>query len=156
VASTALGPEAVTVLAMVAALVFALRREMTAAFLVVASPLGASMIENVLKTLVGRHRPHLWPGAQVLHSYSFPSGHATDAAALFAALCFLAWSRWDARRSIAATAVSCLLVLAVGVSRVYLGVHWPTDVIGGFSLALCWVSLLVVLLSVRSARWTPR
>ena len=89
--------------------------------------LGSVAVTEALKPLVGRPRPELWPHLVVAGGSSFPSGHALATAALFP---FLGWLLWR-RRPIGALA-GALASAYVGLGRLYLGVHWPTDVLGGW------------------------
>lgn len=108
----------------------------------------------LLKPLIGRPRP---PGAgelvAVAESYSLPSGHAANAAAVFTAIALVAsvicW-RPAQRRAIWAGAV--VAILAIGVSRVWLAVHWPSDVIAGWLVGAGWALLLAVLIKPVRAR----
>ena len=81
-----------------------------------------------------RARPALEPTIPLPESYSFPSGHAMTGLAVYGALAAVIIHRVPrARAAVLAAAVP--LVLAIGVSRVYLGVHWPSDVLAGFAAA---------------------
>ncbi|HEX2203523.1 MAG TPA: phosphatase PAP2 family protein [Longimicrobium sp.] len=113
----------------------ALRRRGNALFWAVAMG-GAGALNRGAKLLFRRSRPELWLSPAPEHTYSFPSGHAMGSMAFVAALAVLAWPtrwRWWA---IAAGGVFTFLV---GFSRVYLGVHYPSDVVAGWSASLAWV-----------------
>jgi membrane-associated phospholipid phosphatase len=103
----------------------------------------APVTEWALKHLVGRHRPEAL-------SLSFPSGHSTAAAAFFGALIYLAGAlppalcAWVRR-------LAALMIVLVGVARVMLRAHWPSDVLAGFALGLA----LAALASLLSERWSP-
>lgn len=100
---------------------------------------GASMINWGLKLLVGRDRPEVVPHLVQVSNASYPSGHAMLAAATYltvAAMLARAQPRRRARVYLLALAV--LLVVLIGVSRLYLGVHWPSDVLGGWCLGSAW------------------
>lgn len=108
----------------------------------------------VLKPLLARPRP---PGAGELigiaPSYSLPSGHAANAAAVFTGIALVAsviWWRRAQRRAIWAVAVAATLL--VGASRVWLGVHWPSDVVAGWLVGAGWALLLAALLRPVKAR----
>ncbi len=122
-----------------------LARKARAALLVLGSVLGAVALSYLLKDLFGRARPALVPHLVVVHSASFPSGHAMLSASVYLTLGALL-ARLQARLVLKAYALLCALLLSflVGVSRVYVGVHWPTDVLAGWAAggawaALCWL-----------------
>ena len=106
---------------------------------------GGAMLLNVLvKAAFARPRPALWLSQKPAYYYSFPSGHAMGAAAVATALGFVLWQhrgRW------LAWALGPLFALAVGWSRVYLGVHYPSDVLAGWTGSVGWVVGLHVLFS---------
>lgn len=89
------------------------------------------------KYWVARVRPDLEPHLVVVNSSSFPSGHATSSMIFYlaAATALTAGTRWQRRAATAAI----LLSLLIGISRVMLGVHWPSDVVGGWAFGLLWV-----------------
>ncbi len=112
------------------------------------------LIVNVDKVIVGRPRPPVDQLVAASHS-SFPSGHATVSAAFGVALLVVFVARRPARTAaIASVTGTLLLVVWVALSRVYLGVHYPTDVVGGMLLGATW-SLLVGL-SPRDSELPPR
>ena len=92
-----------------------------------------------LKLAVGRPRPELWPRLVDARGASFPSGHALGSAALYGFLAHVLARRWPQRR-LATYAGGVLMALYVGGGRLYLGVHWPSDVLAGWTLGalLCW------------------
>jgi membrane-associated phospholipid phosphatase len=117
------------------------RREAVFTFVAIA---GAGTLNVLLKGLFGRTRPEVFPHLVVESSSSFPSGHTMSAVALAATVIVLCWPtlrRWPV--AIGATGYA----LAVGVSRLYLGVHYPSDVIAGWAVTIAWVTVawLVVL-----------
>jgi len=112
---------------------------------------GLAAVLNIgLRVAIGRHRPsvtmidnsflEIQTGYQ---RFAFPSGHATSGIIGFSALVDLAWDHPRLRLPAVVTAV--LMVLGTGFGRVYLGVHWPTDVLGGYALGVlcCGVALSV-------------
>jgi undecaprenyl-diphosphatase len=98
---------------------------------------GAEVLEELLKLAFHRPRPVPFFGLAAPAGYSFPSGHATVSLAFFGALALCAAPRrwW---RFIAAA----LPIAAIGYSRVYLGVHYPSDVLGGWAAAAIWLSIV--------------
>jgi undecaprenyl-diphosphatase len=137
---TALGGFTVLTLATIVAtllLVFHRRRREAAVF--AAAVVLAQISANWLKTFYGRERPDLVAHGGYVYSHSFPSGHSAMAAAVFLTLATVVASVEPRRRTKALIyALAVGLVVAVGVSRVYLGVHWPTDVLGGWALGTGW------------------
>jgi undecaprenyl-diphosphatase len=109
----------------------------------IASFAGAALLDQVLKYSVHRSRPEY--GAAYLHghSYSFPSGHAMGSASAYGVLAWALAGLWPParahRRLVYALAV--LVVFAIGVSRVYLGVHYPSDVLGGWAAGSAWLTV---------------
>ena len=107
-----------------------------------AATVGAAIVLNpILKLVFERERPDVDPVVEMSH-YAFPSGHTTTATAVATALAIIAWpTRW--RWPVIAAAV--LFSLTMAWSRVYLGVHWPSDVVAGLALGLS-IALFVRLL----------
>lgn len=101
--------------------------------------IAAQVSSEVLKVVFDRPRPALVPHGVSVYSQSFPSGHSTLAAATYFTLAMVIASLETSRATKLLTyGVAMLVVLAVGFSRVYLGVHWPTDVLGGWVLGAAW------------------
>ena len=117
---------------------------------------GSVVLDTSLKLLFHRVRPVPFFGP-LPHSYSFPSGHALSSFCFYGILAGLLDTRI---RSLAVRVsiwiAAALLVLAIGVSRIYLGVHYPTDVIAGYVAAAVWVSTLIYADRMRSARHYAR
>lgn len=109
-----------------------------AAFLA-ASVYGAQALNQLAKAIAQRPRPQLWEALAHETSFGFPSGHAMQTMALAAALMVLAWRT---RRRAAAVVAGAVGVVVVGFSRLYLGAHYPSDVLAGWCAALAWVALL--------------
>jgi membrane-associated phospholipid phosphatase len=118
------------------------RRE--ALFLVAA--LGGSILLNAaMKLVFHRARPSV-PWARVLPDYSFPSGHSMNSLALGLALSFVVWRLFGRGPGLVAIAIALAAAAVIGLSRVYLGFHYPTDVIGGFASAVIWVLVAAAIL----------
>jgi undecaprenyl-diphosphatase len=144
---TALGSVSVLSLASLVALGgFALMRRWAAALLLALSVGGGTAASSALKQWVGRARPDLVPHGDVVLTASFPSGHAMLSAVVGLTLgALLAQSVEEKRLKLYIMAVVVLLSLMIGVSRVYLGVHWPTDVLAGWSVGAAWAALCWIL-----------
>jgi undecaprenyl-diphosphatase len=139
-------------LAAVTAVVALARRRPGLAALVVVAAVGVVLVNEVLKQLVARPRPKLdW--ALVYPDFSFPSGHTMDSVVVLVAVAFVAWALFGRRVGIVATAVALGLALLIGFSRIYLGAHYLTDVVGGSLAGAIW--LLVVVWGFRAA-WRRR
>jgi undecaprenyl-diphosphatase len=131
-----------------------LRRWIDALGLVLAGG-GAGLINQLLKSDFQRTRPDLFQGPLHLTSYSFPSGHSMGSIAVYGMLAFLAIRLLKHRLSkIAVGVVAALLILGVGLSRVYFGVHYPTDVLGGFIAGAIWLVISIAI--VQAAEWHAR
>jgi len=96
-------------------------------------------LSEAQKYWIARARPNIEPHLVVVKTSSFPSGHATSSMIFYLtlALVIAANGRWRFSATAAAVAISLL----VGISRVMLGVHWPSDVVGGWALGMLWVLL---------------
>ena len=98
---------------------------------------GAELLNLFAKHFYGRIRPDFWVSAVHETSYSFPSGHAMHSMAVVTALVGLTWrTRWRLPMIV----FGAIFVVMVGLSRVYFGVHFPTDILAGWSAALAWVT----------------
>ena len=141
---TQLGSPAVDVIIAVVAIVLWRRKEKLLLWTWLWANLGGKVIEHVLKTTVHRTRPQF--GNLYLlqsHSYSFPSGHAMGATVCYVMLALLLASRANVERSaaIAAFVSAVVLILLVAFSRLYLGVHYPSDVVGGIAAGVGWLAV---------------
>ena len=114
--------------------------------LLVGAYAGAWLLQRTIKLLTQIPRPPATEAVGVFSGYAFPSGHATNAAAVYgmlAALLAASTPRWS--RKVTVWAVAAGLVLLVGLSRIYLGGHWLTDVLGGFALGAAWLFALLTI-----------
>jgi undecaprenyl-diphosphatase len=137
---TALGGVAVITLLTVAVVAFFWLANMhRAAVYVAAATLGAVVISTGLKELFARPRPNLVPHGSHVYLSSFPSGHSAIAAAAYLTLGLVA-SQFVVKKRLKALFIGVAMFVtgAVGVSRVYLGVHWPSDVLAGWAVGLSW------------------
>jgi membrane-associated phospholipid phosphatase len=129
--------------------------------LLLLAAVGAEFITVGLKLGFQRERPFFADPLATESTFSFPSGHASVSLAVYGTLGFIvARHLRDVRAQLATLAVAGVLVLLIGFSRLYLGVHFLSDVIAGFSLGIAWVSLCIVLLHLqlrlRGRRQTSR
>lgn len=109
---------------------------------------GAILLNVLLKSVFQRDRPELWERIVTENSYSFPSGHAMASGALALSVVVLLWpTRW---RWLAVIS-SALYTSVIAFTRLYLGVHYPTDVIAGWIVSAAWVALVVGIIRYRNA-----
>jgi membrane-associated phospholipid phosphatase len=141
------GPTVLPILVVVGCAVwFAVRREWWRPVLLVAAMVASTLLSLAIKDLVGRPRPPLAtmdiPGAET--TASFPSGHTMGTATLLLVVGYLAWSRdADRRNLLVGGAVAVVGTLAVGLSRLYLGYHFLTDVLAAVALAVAVLGVVV-------------
>jgi undecaprenyl-diphosphatase len=139
---TALGSQTVLWLVCIAVISYLLlgRRPRTALFLLADTGGGIAM-GGLLKLIYARPRPALVPHLVDVTSSSFPSGHATDSAIVYLTLAaLLARTVPERALRIYIIGVAILLTLLIGASRVYLGVHWPSDVAAGWTIGAAWAT----------------
>lgn len=134
-----LGPLAIFTTAVVGYLVLSGRRK--AAVLLAVSILGGAMLSFGLKELFGRVRPDVVPHLTRVSTASFPSGHAVLSTVVYVTLGSMLAPAQRGRLRVYVIAVAFMLASLVGVSRVYLGVHWPSDVAAGFAVGSAWAGM---------------
>lgn len=137
---TALGGVAVlTLITVLVAGFLVLKRNTATALFLLAAVSSGILASTLFKELVARPRPDLVPHGAYVSTASFPSGHSMMATLVYLTLAIVI-ARGQSRRRVKAyvIGVACGLALAVGISRVYLGVHWPTDVLAGWALGIGW------------------
>jgi undecaprenyl-diphosphatase len=140
---TALGGTAVISLATLGVLGFLLfEHKKKIAFILLLATLGAMGVSTAIKDIIDRPRPDLVPHGSVVYTASFPSGHSMQSAATYLTMGALL-AQVQKRRRVKAFILSVALIITflVGVSRIYLGVHWPTDVLAGWSAGAGWAIL---------------
>jgi undecaprenyl-diphosphatase len=122
-------------------LVAAKRRRAAVVFGVAA--LGAEALDQIMKLLFYRPRPEPFFGLASPITHSFPSGHAMVSCCFFGVLAMILAAREPSRaRRISIFAAAAILVALMGFSRVYLGFHYPTDVLAGYAAAVVWLAVV--------------
>ncbi|HEU5090802.1 MAG TPA: phosphatase PAP2 family protein [Roseiflexaceae bacterium] len=117
-----------------------------------AATVGALLLNLVLKHAYARVRPDLFSGPIHLNTYSFPSGHAMGSIAGYGMLAFLALRQArHAWHRVLVGLVTVLLIAGIALSRVYFGVHFPTDILGGLLAGAIWLTAVIVMLQL--AEW---
>jgi undecaprenyl-diphosphatase len=151
---TALGGYTVLTLITVltAGYLLASRKVGTAVYMLIAIAGGAAL-SDMLKYEVARPRPEIVAHLVDVHSTSFPSGHAMNSAITYLTLgTLLARAEGSRAVRIYLLAVAILLTLLIGASRVYLGVHWPSDVVAGWCVGASWASVCSMVMRVLERR----
>lgn len=110
------------------------RRDAAASRLLAAVLLGSALLAGVGKAIVHSARPHLWPSLEAATGSTFPSSHASGSLSLAIAFVLLLPARWR----LAGLLLACAYALSVGLSRIYLGVHRPSDVLLTWLCILSW------------------
>ena len=135
-------------------LVLMLRRRIRESVFAAVALAGSALLNVATKLAFARQRPTLWESIAPETSYSFPSGHAMGSATLACVAVLLAWdTRWRWPVVLLATG----FVLLVGFSRVYLGVHYPSDILAGWAAASAWTAAVYLVVFRRGRRpWRTR
>ena len=145
-AVTLMGTQPVILAATACAAIFLfLKGDRDDAWMILVTTAGAEVLEVVMKVQFHRQRPEPFFDTVLPGTYSFPSGHALFSLCVYGVLSWLLGARLPrlARWLVRISAIA--LILATGASRVYLGVHHPTDVIGGYLVATAWVATLLAI-----------
>ena len=138
-----LGSEVLAVLMLVLIIVFGWKRRWGAVVGLLVTVVGAQMLNNVLKDWFHRTRPRRWRGWPA-EAFSFPSGHAMVAAAFYLFVGYLAWRLLKGRTRIVCASFLVLIALLIGLSRLYLGVHYLTDVVAGYVAGIAWTDAVII------------
>jgi membrane-associated phospholipid phosphatase len=145
--------QTIIVVAAGAILIALLARRYERAVLILLSLVGSSLFFSVIKLLVGRPRPPLEDARIVQGGFSFPSGHAAVSATFYGTIAYILIRQVSSEVfKIIVGLIAALLVLAIGLSRVYLGVHYPSDVVAGWIAGGFWL----VLVAIAEHVWFPQ
>ena len=112
---------------------------------------GGAVLSYVLKLAFSKPRPELWPQLISEKTFSYPSGHALGSMVLYGFLSYLFATLYP-RYSRAFYSIVTLLILAIGFSRLYLGVHWPTDIIAGYGIGFLWITVCIMLMRLQKIK----
>lgn len=139
-----LGGEAFLGFAIILTIIFLFKKYKRDAFIFTFILLFGLGLNFSLKYFFQRPRPNLFP--LVLEtSYSFPSGHAMNSFIFYTCLSFFIFRKMQSRKiKIALIGISTLLIILIGISRIYLGVHYPSDVLAGYTAGLFWFVLVLL------------
>jgi undecaprenyl-diphosphatase len=158
-AVTTLGTGRVTAVFLVLAVLVLARkgRRWSAAVMLTVVAAGTSVLVDAIKLLTTATRPDVADLLTAAPGYAFPSGHSAQATAAYGAIAYLLTGRlrrWGQRVTVWAIAV--LVITLVGFSRLYLGAHWLTDVLGGFTLGAAWTALTITTFGILTRRPVQR
>lgn len=147
---TALGSATViTIFTIASVTVLLLSNDKYGAIQLAAASIGNSFLSPLMKNFFGRERPDLVPHLVEVMHFSYPSGHSLAAASTYLTLALLGCRHlkgWNAQVLLLTLAI--LIILMIGTSRIYLGVHYPSDVLGGICLGAAWALLLGWFISI--------
>ena len=145
---TALGTGAVVIMIVcVAGLFLTLTKHKYSALLLLVATVGGMLLDTVLKLRFDRPRPHVFTWGTQAAMSSFPSGHAMSATIVYSTVAYLAarlqkraWARW------ATMLFAAVIIVMISLSRMYLGVHYPSDVLAGAIVGLSWAAFCMATL----------
>jgi len=136
------GPTVITLVVGAVVGFLCLQTRYRTAMVVAGAAVSGELVNQVLKQLFMRPRPEVVPHLRDVITPSFPSGHAMESAIVYLTLGVMLMRVAERRiTKIYCLTIAVLVTLLVGVSRVYLGVHYPTDVVGGWMLGFLWASI---------------
>jgi membrane-associated phospholipid phosphatase len=113
--------------------------------------LGGAILNTGLKLVFTKPRPQLWHQLIVETTYSYPSGHALGSMVLYGMIAYLLAQKYPKLTSIIYI-VAAGLILTICLSRLYLGVHWPTDIMAGLGIGLLWLVICITMLKLQNLR----
>jgi membrane-associated phospholipid phosphatase len=139
------GPIAMTALGIIGAIVLWRAKQRIILLGWVAAFVGGTLIDQVLKRVIHRSRPPEAAGIVHAGSFSFPSGHAMGSMIGYGMVIWVLFLFWHPRRlsKFMIHGVAGLLVIAIGVSRILIGAHYPSDVAGGWAAAIAWLAVCI-------------
>ncbi|MGV1009751.1 MAG: phosphatase PAP2 family protein [Dermatophilaceae bacterium] len=153
------GGAVITTVTAVAVLVLVVADRRALAWWLALTVAGGSLVNTLVKMTIEQTRPPTAGVQTSAHGFAFPSGHTQAATVTYVAVVLVvAWQVWSPRRWarwVGAAGVVALVV-AVGLSRVFLGAHWPSDVLGGWLFGAAWVASATTVLRVRQGTHQPQ
>ncbi|MEA5505708.1 phosphatase PAP2 family protein [Halotia wernerae UHCC 0503] len=113
--------------------------------------LGGVILNRGLKLFFSKPRPELWHGLIDETSFSFPSGHALGSMVLYGFIAYELATHYPQFAKVIYS-LTVILIAAIGISRLYLGVHWPTDIIAGYGVGFLWLMICITILKLQKLR----
>lgn len=141
-------PSVLVPLCLFASLWLLRQRQRSEAITIAIAAVGALGLNLLLKNLFERDRPELWARTVDVRYYSFPSGHAMLSMVIWGLFGYLLASRFPKWRNHIVVATS-VLILLIGFSRLYLGVHWLTDIVAGYAAGFVWLVACLLSMEIR-------
>jgi len=136
-------PACITTVSLITIIMLSMRKDFISIFYLFLAVSGATFWMTILKKTFSRARPQIIDHLVVVSSQSFPSGHALVGTATYIALAILLCRYIESfNKKLLIYSTALLIILLIAFSRVYLGVHYPSDVLGGMLLGTSWVLLL--------------
>jgi len=141
-------PNVVTVIALVTLSLLWLKHYYQEAKVFILACLGALILTTEMKLFFAKLRPQLWTSLISETSFSFPSGHALGSVVLYGFIAYLL-SCFYPKLSQLIYFLCLIIVVLIGFTRLYLGVHWPTDIIAGYGVGFLWLTLCIAILRLQ-------
>ena len=142
-------PRIVVPLTGIAFVVLFVKRHRLAALFFAINAMGGAALSYFLKLAFSKPRPQLWDSAIEEVTFSYPSGHALGSVVIYGFLSYI-FAKLYPRSSVAIYAFAAFMILSIGFSRLYLGVHWPTDILAGYGIGFLWITVCISLLRLQS------
>jgi membrane-associated phospholipid phosphatase len=144
-------PDLVSAIAGVALILLLWKRCYSEAKIFAIDCAGGVVLSYGLKSVFGKIRPNLWQSAIKEVSYSYPSGHALGSTILYGFLAYLFATRFPQFSGLIYL-LAVVLIGAIGFSRLYLGVHWPTDILSGYGIGFLWLTFCITMLKLQKMK----
>ncbi|WP_212661555.1 MULTISPECIES: phosphatase PAP2 family protein [Acaryochloris] len=147
-------PSIVVSLVVISFILFEWRCYRQEAYILAVNCFGGAVLATGLKLVFNKTRPQLWPQLITETTFSYPSGHALGSIVFYGFLAYLLASLHSRRRrTVTIYGLASLLISAIGFSRLYLGVHWPTDITGGYGIGFLWLSVCITILKLQKLQY---
>lgn len=144
-------PSTVVLIASSALVILWWRRYRQEAKIFLLDCLGGAILSYGLKLAFSKPRPQLWKLLISEKSYSYPSGHALGSMVLYGFLAYLLGTHYPKYARVFYS-IAAILIAAIGLSRLYLGVHWPTDIMAGYGVGFLWITFCITMLKLQKAK----
>jgi membrane-associated phospholipid phosphatase len=144
-------PIIVTIIAATTTILLWVSRYRLEAMAFILNCLGGFILSTSMKWFFSKPRPQLWKQLIVEKSFSFPSGHALGAMVLYGFIAYV-FAAYFPQFSLIIYTLAVVLIIAIGISRLYLGVHWPTDIIAGYGVGFLWLTMCITMLKLQRMR----